>query len=179
MPLNDSQRIYVSEVVKGVRNFDNTNGFKYELSTITLTNANNANAGDITTASVEPIGVPVIYDSVNDQWVIYNDNDADIAGAITADDSTLPNRAPIAIVVGNEFGFGFNPDNVTLDADGEDVTALYRGTGEVAVVRSGIQWTAGGVTTSTANQDAFVEQLEKQGIAVLANATVVVPQFES
>lgn len=179
MPLNDSQRIYVSEVVKGMRNFDNTNGFNYELATITLTNANNADAGDITTPSVEPIGIPVIYDSANDQWVIFNDSDAGIAAAITADDSTLPNRAPIAIVVGNEFGFGFNPNNITLDADGEDVTVLYRGTGEVAVVRDSIKWTAGGVTTSTANQDAFVEQLEKQGIAVITNATVVVPQFES
>ena len=179
MPVNDTQRKYVSDVVKGLNTFGNQNAMEFNVASISLTNANAAGVGTIPTADVEPVAVPVIFDSANDQWVIFNDADADIAAAITADDSTLPNKAPVALVVGNKFGLGFNPEDVTLDADGEPVTVLFRGANNAGVVRAGIDYAAGGVTTSPANQTAFEEQLEKQGIMVIDSAEVVTPTYTS
>ena len=178
MPLVNTQRRYVSNLVKGTPHYEMTNAMNFITDGITVTNRNNG-SGTITTADIQSIGVPVIFDSANDEWVIFNDNDADIAGAITADDSTLPNRAPIALLVGDRFGYGYNTEDITLDANGEPFTALFRGDGTVGVVSSGIDWAAGGVTTSQANQDAFVEQLEKQQIQVIDNATAIVPTYDS
>ena len=181
MPITvvSTQRKFLSDVVKGANTFENANAMQFNFDGIVLTSENNVGVGVIPTATVEPMGIPVIYDSVTNAWVIYNTNDEDIAAAITANDSTLPDHAPIAVVVGNKFGVGFNPEDVTLDVDGGaapiTVVAFFRGANNAGVVFEGIDFTAGGVTTG--DQAAFRSQLEKQGIMVIDNAEVITPSF--
>ena len=82
-------------------------------------------------------------------------------------------------MVGSAFGVGINKRDVTLDADGENLTVIFRGANNAGIKSNGIAWTAGGVTTSGANQTAFLEQLEKQGLVIVDNATVVTPVYTS
>ncbi len=186
MPVNDAQRKYFTDVVKGFNGFNNSNAMQYNFATIALTDATNNGAGTVATPSVEPIGIAVVWNTASTEWVIYNDLDL-IAGASA--DSNLPDGSPIAVVVGNEFGIGFNPENITVDADGENMTVFFRGANNAGIVKNpdeatpatyqSIDFVAGGVTTSVANINAFYAQLEKQGIMVIDNAEVVTPTFTS
>ena len=189
MPVVTTQRKYVSEVVTGRNPSDNTNAMEFNVKTISLTNgndANNASPGTVSTAAVDVIGVPVIFALDNagtaGSWVIYNDNDGatELAASIaaTAVKSGLPNNAKLGVVVGSNT-YGKNDADVTLDANGETVTVLYRGANNTGVLQAGLDYTAGGVSTSAANQTAFEEQLESQGIMVVEAAETVSPTYTS
>lgn len=167
MPVLDTQRKYFSDVVKGVNTPDNSNAMQFNYEGITVTFP----------TTVDPIGIPVVWNDTNTAWEIYGDaNAAEIAAAITANSSTLPNKAPIAIVVGGPLGAGISPVDIDFTA-GEDVTALFRGANNAGVVRDGIDYSQS--VASGANQTAFEEQLEKQGIMVIDNAQVVTPTYTS
>ena len=152
-----------------------------------MNDAGNPTPGTLASPALEPIGIPVIWaldnGGANGKWVVFNDNDADIAAAIavqgTVNASTLPDESPIGVVVGGALGLGFNNSDVTVDADGETVTVFFRGANNAGVIRNGIDYTAGGVTTSAANQLAFEKQLQRQGIVVVDLAEVITPSFTS
>lgn len=187
MPVNSTARRYVSDVVTGVNNADNSNAMQFNVATIELTNANDANnasPGTVSTATVDVIGTPVLFALDNagtaGEWVIWNDNDGatELAASLAATTvkSGLPGNAKLGVIVGTST-YGKNDADVTLDADGETVTILYRGANNCGVLQSGIDYDNGGVTTSSANQTAFEEQLEIQGIQVVAAAASDTPSY--
>ena len=85
--------------------------------------------------------------------------------------SGLPDNTTIAISVGTAEGVGFNVADVTLSATAVTLTALYRG--PAGISNSGIVWD----TFPAGNQAEVLVQLEKQGLALVVDSTVVVPSF--
>ena len=53
MPVNDTARKYLTDVVKGANTFENTNAMQYNFDTVTVTSA----------FTVETIGIPVVWDT--------------------------------------------------------------------------------------------------------------------
>ena len=161
-----TQRGYFTDVVKGVNGFDDVNAMQYNVESVTVTSA----------FTVPTLGVPVVWTGA--AWEVYNDANgtAAIDAAIISDDSTLPNKAPIGVIVGNKFGAGFNPADVDFTA-GALATVFFRGANNAGVVRSGLDYTA--AATSAGNQTAFEVQLEKQGIVVIDNAAVITPSLNA
>ena len=189
MPVVNTQRKYVSEVVTGRNPSENTNAMEFNVATIQLTNVNdadNASPGTLTTSAIDVIGTPVIFALDNagtaGSWVVYNDNDGatELAASLAATTvkSGLANNAKLGVVVGSTT-YGKNDADVTLDDDGETVTVLFRGSNNTGVLQAGIDYTAGGVSTSAGNQTAFEEQLEIQGIMVVESAEAVSPTYTS
>ena len=168
MPVNDTARKYLSDVVKGANTFENANAMQFNYDNVTVTSA----------FTVEVIGIPVVWDTSATTFVIYTDaTAAELALAVTADDSPLPGGGVIAVLVGDgQFGAGFNRADINFTA-GALATAFHRGANNAGVVRSGIDYTT--ATTSGANQTIFENRLEVQGIMVIDNATVISPTFTS
>lgn len=189
MPIVNTQRKYVSEVVTGRNPSDNTNAMEFNVAQIQLTNANDANnasPGTLSTSTIDVIGTPVIFALDNagtaGSWVVYNDNDGatELAASLAATTvkSGLANNAKVGVIVGSTT-YGQNDADVVLDANGETVTVMFRGANNAGVLQSGIEYTAGGVSTSAGNQTAFEEQLEIQGIMVVESAETVSPTYTS
>lgn len=186
MPVNSTARNYVSDVVAGINNADNMNAMQYNFAKIQLTNANDANnasPGTLTTSTLDVIGLPVISALDNGgtakSWVVYNDNDGATelaASASSAVSSGLADDSVVGVVVGTT-AYGKNDADVTLDADGETVTILFRGANNAGVLQSGINYTGGGVSTSANNQTAFELQLQKQGVMVIESAASDSPSY--
>lgn len=167
MPVNDTQRKYVTDVVKGLNTFDNSNAMQYNLASATITQA----------ATLDNVGIPVVWDTSTATFVVYTDTTAgEIALAIAAGDSPLAGGSVVAVMVGNALGFGFNPEDIDYTA-GVAATVLHRGANNAGVVRSGLDYST--AATSAANQLAFEAQLEVQGIMVIDNATVISPTYTS
>jgi len=129
-------------------------------------------------AIVDPVGLPVISDSLG-AFVPYA-NGADIT-AVTA--STLPDESPVAVIVGPAHGAGMNTHDVTITAAGTEVTVMYR---DAVIKGDNIDWawldTAGvaatGVTAADATEQAdFITQLEVQRVKNLTSAEVVDPSY--
>tara|TARA_R110002153_G_scaffold2993_4_gene14188 strand:- start:3113 stop:3559 length:447 start_codon:yes stop_codon:yes gene_type:complete len=123
-------------------------------------------AGDFHFARVNVVGSVADLDIMG-LAVVFNGTDfepyaAQNLGAIAA--STLPNEAPVAIVVGSKMGKGINKEKVALTASAVEYTVIYRGEAIVA-------------NLPVAANAAFKVALEKQGIAVQASAEVVTPTF--
>jgi ABC-type molybdenum transport system ATPase subunit/photorepair protein PhrA len=155
-----TQRKYLSDLVKGVNTADNSNAMQFNYASITLTDK----------AIVEPIGLPVVWIDTDSEWRIYGDSTASqIALAITAGTSTLPNKAPIAIVVGDAYGAGFNSKDIDYST-GAVSTVLFRGANNTGVISDRIAYQG---ITSDSNVAAFEAQLEAQGIMVIENAEVI------
>lgn len=189
MPTLANARKYLSDVLTGINPSDNTNAMQFNIGSVELTNINdadNVSPSTVTTATFDCIGVPVIFALDNagtaGSWVVYNDNDGatELAASIAATSvkSGLPGNIKAAVVVGLE-QYGKNDADLTVDADGETVTVLFRGANNAGVLQAGIDYTAAGETVSAGNQAAFEEQLEKQGIMVIAAATSVTPSYTS
>lgn len=165
MPVNDTARKYLSDVVKGANPFDNTNAMQFNYDTVEVTSA----------FTVETIGIPVVWDTAGGTFVIYTDaTAAALAAAITAGDSPLPGGAVVAVLVGTPNGLGFNAADVDYTA-GVDAVAFHRGANNAGVVKEGIDYTT--AATSAGNQAAFEAQLEAQGIMVIDNAEVITPSY--
>lgn len=187
MPVNSTARKFVSEVVTGINTADNANAMQYNLATVQLTNANDANnasPGTVGTATLDVIGTPVLFALDNagtaGSWVIFNDNDGstELAASLAATTvkSGLPGNVKLGVIVGTTH-YGKNDADVTLDADGETVTILFRGANNCGVLQGGLNYTAGGVSVSANNQTAFEEQLEIQGVQVITSATSDTPNY--
>lgn len=85
--------------------------------------------------------------------------------------SPLPNKASVALLVGDEFGAGFNKADVTLSATAITMTALYRG--DATIVNDGITWGS----VAAADQAEFLAALEDQRITTIDSATSVTPSY--
>ena len=90
-----------------------------------------------------------------------------------ATDSTspLPGKAQIGILVGNQFGVGFNKADVTLSATAVTMTVLHRG--DATIVDEGMVWGS----VAAADQAEFLTALEDQRITTIANGEVVTPSY--
>jgi|26BtaG_2_1085354.scaffolds.fasta_scaffold01468_3 3-hydroxy-3-methylglutaryl CoA synthase len=163
MPVNDTGRKYFTDVVKGVNTFENTNAMQFNFASITPA---------IAATTVQPMGIPLIYNGTAGAWQIAADTNI---GEIGSTGSGLPNDGSVAIIVGTAFGAGFN--NRDVDLATEDVTVFFRGANNAGVVRDGIDYT--GATISAPNQAIYEEALEKAGIMVIDNAEVVSPTYTS
>ena len=125
---------------------------------------------------IDPIGLPVISDSAG-AFVFYKE--ASSIPAVTT--STLPDGAPIGIIVGSKEGFGHNYDNVTVTAGGVYMTVMFR---EGVVIQDQIDFAITTVTGTvdaapalSTKQAAFKLQLEKQGIFLKDKATSISPSY--
>lgn len=187
MPTINTGRNYVSDVVTGINTAENSNAMQYNFATIQLTNindANNASPGALTTSTLDVMGIPVLFALDNagtaGEWVVFNDEDGatELAASLaaTAVKSGLPGNIKLGVIVGSTT-YGRNDEDVTLDTGGETTTIMFRGANNCGVLQSGINYTAGGVTTSAGNQTAFEEQLEIQGIMVKAAAATDTPSY--
>ncbi len=95
------------------------------------------------------------------------------ADTIPGTASTLPNAAPVAVVVGLGDGVGDNSSNVTLSSTSTFLTVVYR---DAAVISEGIVFDAG-VLAGT--QTLIKGQLEKQEVVVRSKSTSVTQTFVS
>lgn len=120
--------------------------------------------------TVEPIGIPVIWNNTDGQFEQY-DGTITVAAAL-ANDSVLPDGAVCGFIVGPAAGKGLNEEDVVLTAAGTEVTVLFRG--DAFIVDKGITWHAG---ADAGEQALFLKQIEKQDIAVQVNADEVDPYF--
>ena len=168
MPTLDTSRKMVSDYVGG---FTDVHGTQFSCARVTVKHGS--------TIVVDPIGLPVMWDGTD--FRIFKNTD-DIAAVAT--DSTLPDGSPIGIIVGSRAGFGENVDNVSVGTGGTEFTVMYRGPASAKTDK--IDFNAydvdgvAAVTTADAGEIAeFKAQLEKQGIAGIANATVVTPTYVS
>jgi hypothetical protein len=157
MPVIYEERKVVSELVKAIADFENIGAVDYNFSRV----------GCIGSTTIEAIGVPMVWDSVNSAFEVY------VAQSIPTTDSLLPDGAPVCLVVGQREGYGVNTADVTLSATAQELTVLFRG--KASIVNEGITW--GAVTAP--NQALFLTALEKQLIAVTTSATSANPAYVS
>lgn len=159
MPINATQRGFISNLVAGVSSYEEDTKTNFNLETILVGG----------TAAIGAIGIPVIYNADTEVFNVYVAQS--IAGAITAGGSPLPDGSVIGVLVGDRFGFGFDKQDVTLTADGVPMTVLYRG--DATILNSGMVWG----TADAAAQAAFLAQLEQQRITTIETATEVTPTY--
>lgn len=159
MPVIANSRPHLSEVLLATSMFQSDSGVDYHFERVTVHAAANT--------KVSPLGTPVVWNATNDRFELLADG-----YTIPAEDSTLPNGAPVAIAVGAAQGVGFNKDDVTVTAAGTELTVLFRGA--AAIVGDAIAYASG---VQAATKAVFEKQLEKQGVAVKAAAQDVVPSF--
>lgn len=167
MPVIDTARKYLTDVVAGANTADNSNAMQFNYDSVTVTSA----------FTVETVGIPVVWDTSAATFVIYTDATAgEIALAKAAGDSPLPGGGVVAVLVGTAVGLGFNAADVDYTA-GVAATAFHRGANNAGVKRAGIDYTT--AATSAGNQSAFEAELEAQGIMVIDNAEVISPTYTS
>ncbi len=158
MPVIGTSRKHYSELVKHTGNMEVNGATNYYYARVDTVGADDV---------VEPIGIPVIWNGAAFEVYIAQDIDA------VATDSTLPDGAPCAVIVGPKEGKGLNEADITLVAGGTEVTTLFRG--EASIANEGMDW-----GTADANaQTAFKLQIEKQGIAVITAGDSVDPTYIS
>ena len=154
---NSETRKRLSELVKDYGSFADTAGVDFYFGRVDVKG----------TGSVDPIGTPLVWNSVDSAFEVYLAQDI----ALVTTPSSLPNAAPICISVGPRKGKGFNVEDVTLSATAVEMTVLFRGV--AAVIESGIDWGAADTTAKT----AFNLELEKQQIVVAPEAETVDPKY--
>lgn len=160
MPVNAVGRKYLTDLVKGLDSFHEDTFIRYNYATVTLDG----------TGEIDPIGTPFIWNDTTTEWEVYVAQD--IAAAITAGGSPLPDGSVIALTVGDEFGAGFNKHDLDLTTS-PVATVLFRG--PAGIVDAGIEWGAAAAPA----QEAFLAQLEVQHITTIENAEVVEPAYTS
>lgn len=158
MPKLETSRKHFSEVIT------NTNKNKLHR------NMNESSALILVTdaATRDTMGLAVVWDDANSTFVPYTGQD--IATISAGNDSTLPDGSPVAITTGSKRGDA--KDQVT-DVDltaGVNLCGYYRNAEACA---EGIDMPG----ATEAQRDAFIKQLEKQGVSVATAATSVDPKY--
>jgi len=155
MPVVETSRKQLSEVVKGLNQFTNSAGTNYCYAVVDVKGS----------TTIEPIGTPVVWDDTD----AFEPLDAQTIASVG--DSVLPNGAKVALTVGTlQSGVGTNRADVDLTATATKMIVLYR-TAEVD--KGGIE--VGTITEP--NLALFLTELEKQGVAVYDAATNVIPSY--
>ena len=85
--------------------------------------------------------------------------------------STLPNNAPVGIVVGSAAGLGDDKADITLSTTPQVLTVAFR---DVAVVKEGITYES---SVLSPTRVVFEAQLEKQSVVVRAKSTAITQSF--
>lgn len=159
-------RKYLSEVLS---NFFDLHNKEYCFAPATVVNAD--------PVSIDPIGQPVVW---NGTAFEFYENTTDL-GDITTD-STLPDGAPVAVVVGSAMGVGINDHDITVDSGGVELYVVFRGPASVKTAH--IDWDvldadgdASVTPADSGEQAAFIRQLEKQGVAEKLSAEVINPTY--
>ena len=154
-------RRQVSEVVKTVVPFQHDYGVDYSYARV------NAQG----TLSINPIGTILIYNGTSTDWEVYVAQTIATEAAKSQAANELPNQAIMCITVGTGEGVGKNEANITLNTSDQEFTVIYRGP-------AGISQSAIDANTASAGELALAFlQFEKQGLASVADSTVVVPSF--
>lgn len=155
MPVVDTSRKYLSEVVKGLGLFTNSSGTNYSYAVVDVKG----------TATIDPIGTLVVWDDT-DAFEPYLAQVISTTGA-----SVLPNGAKVAVTVGTaEAGVGTNRGDVTLSTTATQMVIVYR---SAELDKGGFE--EGAITAP--NLAAFYTELEAQGVAVYDPATNVIPSY--
>lgn len=161
MPVNAEGRKYLTELLAGEMSYSDDTATNFSYASIPVGGS----------TSVDNIGVPMIWVDGNSQFEVYIAQD--IAAAITAGNSPLPDGSVIAVTVGDAYGKGLNKADTDLTVADTTMTALYRG--DATLLESGIEW---GSAAAPA-QALFLAQLEEQRITLAAEAAVVTPAYTS
>jgi len=159
MPINATERPVLSDLIKGVMDFEEMTKTNFNFESVTVGG----------TATIGNIGIPVIWVNGNSQFEVFIAQD--IAAAVTAGNSPLPDGSVVGILVGDNFGAGFNKSDVDLSAGDVSRTILYRG--DVTISNAGMVWG----TANAANQALFLDAMQDQRITTIASATVVTPTY--
>ena len=159
MPVNATQRKILSDLLKGVMTYEDDTKTNFNYDSVTVGG----------TATIGNIGVPVVWVDGNSRFEVFIAQD--IAAAIATGTSPLVDGSAIGLLVGSEFGSGFNKADTDLSAGDVTKTILYRG--DATVVDAGIEWG----TAAAPAQALFNAQLEAQRITTIDNATVVTPTY--
>ena len=167
MPVIGNSRKHYSELVKQTSKIEYEGAGNYHYARVSV-----GTIGGGADVDVDPVGTPVIWDDAQGLFVEY---DGSITVATAAGQtSSLPDGSPVAFIVGPKEGKGLNEEDLTLTVAGTEATVIFRG--EAICANKGITWNAG---ADAAEQAAFLLQIEKQGIAMIANSDVVDPTFVS
>jgi hypothetical protein len=118
------------------------------------------------TITKSALGIPVIWDNALTAFRPVADGDT-----IPATASTLPNAAPVGIVVGIASGLGDDKADVSLTTTPKPLTVLFR---SAAVVKEGINYET---AVQAATKAVFETQLEKQFIVVRPKSTAITQSF--
>jgi len=159
MPTNATQRAYLSDLLAGTSTYEDDTKTNFHYASV--------NVGGSTT--IGQIGIPVIWVNGNTQFEVYVAQS--IATAISTGGSPLPDGSVIGIVVGDNFGLGYNKADINLASGDVNMTVLYRG--DATILNGGMVW---GSADATA-QGLFLAQLQKQRITTIASATTVTPSY--
>mgnify|MGYP003638981424 CR=1 FL=1 len=148
MPIVNEGLTQYSQIVKAASKIESEGAGNFHFARVNV-------VGSV--ADIDIMGLPVVFNGTNFEPYAAQDIAAVVA-------STLPNAAPVALVVGSKMGKGINKEKVTLTASAVEYTVIFRGEAIVA-------------NLPTAANAAFKVALEKQGIAIQAAAEVVAPTF--
>lgn len=166
-------RRYLSDVLKGYTMFEDDAATNYCFATVDL---------ELTAALDDVMGLPIIWNDADDVFNVFVAQDP----TAVADVTTLPNGAPIAVVVGTKEGRGFNKEGLPIGTS--PVTVVFRGPASVVDT---VDPTAGATTLDgpfggiywkgslAADRAAFNLQMEVQGVAVMNTTEKVDPNFVS
>lgn len=144
--INEGLKQY-SEVVKATSKIEYEGAGDYHFARVEVTGS---------ATDLDILGTAVVFNGTEFEPYVAQD-----LGAVAT--STLPNGAPVAIVVGDKMGKGINKTKVTLSGTPVEYTVIFRGPA---------------IVTGTYNA-AFSAALEAQGLAVQAAAESVAPTFVS
>lgn len=135
----------VGEVVIDAIKIERDRGLTYQLATVEV--------GAASEADVQPMGLPVVWNNTAGYFEVFIDQDI---SAVTG--SPLDDESPCAIVVGDNRGFGFNNEDMTIGTTPVKMTAIYNGIGGVTVNYEGVDFG----TALAADVAAFKVQMAKQ-----------------
>lgn len=158
MPILSTSRPILSDLLKGCSDYSSKSATRFNFATVGNVNSS---------ATIDNIGFPLVWDDTTSRFQEFS-NTGQIAAAITANTSPLPNAAPVCVTVGGRSGLGENYEDTDLNLT-HKLTVLFRG--DATVVKEGFNWVAAG----GADQLEFYKQLEKQGIAVITDAPESTP----
>ncbi len=113
-----------------------------------------------------PFGIPVIWDNALTAFRPLANADT-----IPTTTSTLPNGAPVAVVVGDATGVGNDRGDITLTTTSQPLTVVFR---DHSVFKEGVTYET---AVLTATRDLFQLQLEKQDVVVRSKSPVITQSF--
>ncbi len=156
MPIVATSRGYLSNVLWDAEEND-TYTISYAPASVRTTSG---------TLVKSALGIPVIWDNAISAFRPLANSDT-----IPATASTLPNNAPVGIVVGSAAGLGDDKADITLSTTPQVLTVAFR---DVAVVKEGITYES---SVLSPTRVVFEAQLEKQSVVVRAKSTAITQSF--